>query len=103
MCGFAALIGPGAKEQESAVRAMTESIRHRGPDDEGYFSSSDVVFGFRRLAILDLTPTGHQPMVSADGRRVIVFNGEIFNYLELRKDSRRWGTSSVRAATRRCC
>src|SRR5262249_9324175 len=69
-----------------AIRLMTESLVHRGPDDCGHFSEGRIGLGFRRLAILDLSPAGHQPMVSDDGRFVIVFNGEIYNYLELRKE-----------------
>jgi asparagine synthase (glutamine-hydrolysing) len=65
---------------------MMKQIRHRGPDDEGTFMEGHVGFGFVRLSILDLTPAGHQPMQSADGRFAIIFNGEIFNYLELRAE-----------------
>lgn len=63
---------------------MLETIRHRGPDDEGLLDDPLATLGFRRLSILDLSAHGHQPMASADGRYAIVFNGEIFNYLELR-------------------
>jgi asparagine synthase (glutamine-hydrolysing) len=65
---------------------MSASIVHRGPDDEGFFFDRHVGFGFRRLAILDLSPNGHQPMTTADGRYTVVFNGEIYNYVELRKE-----------------
>lgn len=67
---------------------MTGAIRHRGPDDEGAWFSveSGIALGFRRLAILDLSPNGHQPMISPDNRYVIVFNGEIYNYGFLRKE-----------------
>ena len=67
---------------------MTDSIRHRGPDDGGVWvaEESGVALGFRRLAILDLTAAGHQPMQSGRGRFVIVFNGEIYNHAELRKE-----------------
>jgi asparagine synthase (glutamine-hydrolysing) len=58
-------------------------IAHRGPDDEGFFADPDLALGFRRLAVIDPSPAGHQPMQSADGRYVIVFDGEIYNYLEL--------------------
>lgn len=92
MCGIAGIVRfegagqpPGFGE---AVRRMTSLMQRRGPDDEGYFSSGDGRFelGFRRLAILDLTDAGHQPMVSRDGRSVIAFNGEIYNHLELRRE-----------------
>lgn len=75
------------------VKEMTDTIVHRGPDDEGFWADekSGVVLGFRRLAILDLSPTGSQPMASADGRFVVVFNGEIYNFLELREELEKAG------------
>jgi asparagine synthase (glutamine-hydrolysing) len=67
---------------------MAEQLVHRGPDDSGHWVDAEagIALGFRRLAIVDLSPAGHQPMTSADGRYVIVFNGEIYNFGELRKD-----------------
>ncbi len=65
---------------------MISAQAHRGPDDWGTYADGPVGLGHRRLSILDLSPLGHQPMASADGRLVIVFNGEIFNYLELRAE-----------------
>ncbi len=65
---------------------MTQSLVHRGPDDSGRYLDGSVGLGFRRLAILDLSPAGHQPMESEDGQCVLVFNGEIFNYVELRQE-----------------
>lgn len=65
---------------------MRDTLRHRGPDDAGTWWSEDarVAFGHRRLSILDLSPLGHQPMLSSDGRCVVIFNGEIYNFAELR-------------------
>jgi len=63
---------------------MISVLHHRGPDDDGFYSSGRVAFAFRRLSILDLSPAGHQPMSAADGKVTIVFNGEIYNYVELR-------------------
>jgi asparagine synthase (glutamine-hydrolysing) len=67
---------------------MTDEIRPRGPDDDGLYvdEAAGIAFGFRRLAIIDVTPAGHQPMVSASGQTVIIFNGEIYNANELRPD-----------------
>jgi asparagine synthase (glutamine-hydrolysing) len=67
------------------LKAMADSIHHRGPDDEGYYNSGPVGLGFRRLSIIDLN-TGHQPISNEDGTVWIVFNGEIYNYQELRRD-----------------
>src|SRR5438874_60001 len=87
MCGFAAMFGLQGRQAEAALlRRMSAAVTHRGPDDEGYYENGHVGFGFRRLAILDLSPNGHQPMTTADGRYTIVFNGEIYNYVELRKE-----------------
>src|SRR5437773_216470 len=68
--------------------AMNAALRHRGPDDDGLWvdSAAGIALGSRRLAILDLSPAGHMPMVSHCGRYVIVFNGEIYNFLEIRRD-----------------
>jgi len=70
---------------ERIVRAGNLMI-HRGPDDWGVYTDDYAALGFRRLSIIDLSPAGHQPMVSQDGDTVLVFNGEIYNYLELRKE-----------------
>lgn len=87
MCGFVAAIGRGAGRIEPPrLESMTRTLAHRGPDQEGFFRDDRIAFGFRRLAILDLSPAGHQPMSDEDGRFVLIFNGEIFNYLELRRD-----------------
>src|SRR5204862_8352860 len=71
-------------ERETIVR-MTRSIAHRGPDDEGYFRSGPVGLGFRRLSIIDLAG-GHQPMSDADERVWVVFNGELYNFKEVRAE-----------------
>lgn len=85
MCGFAAVVAlNGHAANPTVARRMSEVLRHRGPDDSGHYAAGPVAFSFRRLSILDLTHAGHQPMLSDDGRVVIVFNGEIFNYIELR-------------------
>ncbi len=83
MCGIAGAIGfPNSPE---IVTRMTAALRHRGPDGDGFFTDRDLALGHRRLAILDLSDAGRQPMTSRDGRWTIVLNGEIFNYVELRQ------------------
>ncbi|KQS04352.1 hypothetical protein ASG11_08890 [Sphingomonas sp. Leaf357] len=86
MCGITGLIGPGAAAPE-IIAAMTKRIGHRGPDDQGTWRDAEtpIALGHRRLAIVDLSPTGHEPMISASGRLVVVFNGEIYNHVALRK------------------
>jgi asparagine synthase (glutamine-hydrolysing) len=92
MCGFAGLIRMARLDDPGAVlRAMTSALRHRGPDDEGFFDATAsagavrVGLGFRRLAIIDLS-LGHQPMANEDGSVHIVFNGEIYNFQSLRAE-----------------
>lgn len=84
MCGFAGFYGKGSYDRENVIDAMGEKIKHRGPDSDGVFVDENVAFSFRRLSIIDLT-CGDQPMVSQDNRYVMVFNGEIYNYKELRE------------------
>ncbi len=81
------MLGLGDRPADAAVLArMAQRIAHRGPDDSGLYLDKQVGFGFRRLSILDLSPAGHQPMCSDDGQLVIVFNSEIYNYIELRDE-----------------
>ncbi len=84
MCGIIGYAGPDAVALEGRVRAAREEMTHRGPDDAGLWHDASACLGSRRLAVLDLSPAGHMPMVSADGRHVIVFNGAIYNFVELR-------------------
>jgi asparagine synthase (glutamine-hydrolysing) len=82
MCGFVVIGDPRRVSTQDALRAVRR-LAHRGPDDEGVWSDSTVAMAHRRLAILDPSPAGRQPMVSRDGGGILVFNGEIYNYLEL--------------------
>jgi asparagine synthase (glutamine-hydrolysing) len=96
MCGIAGFWdrGPARSEQSRArLLAMTDTLRHRGPDDAGDFLEEDVglALGSRRLAIVDLSMHGHQPMASPDGRYVLAFNGEIYNFKDLRHELERSG------------
>ncbi len=92
MCGFAAILSfDGAPVDQQQLARMTSIIRHRGPDSSGFWHDQHVGFGFRRLSIQDLTTASDQPMTSADGRFTIVFNGEIYNFVEIREQLRERG------------
>ena len=95
MCGIAGRVNLFSQRpvDREAIEEMCAWIRHRGPDDQGVFVDGAVGLGHRRLAIIDLSPGGHQPMVSANGRFWVVFNGEIYNYRELRQQLESKGTS----------
>src|SRR5689334_5819058 len=84
MCGIAGLVSLGERVQIATVRAMCDQIRHRGPDDEGFHVDRECGIGMRRLSIIDLAG-GHQPISNEDGTVWVVFNGEIYNYQELRQ------------------
>jgi asparagine synthase (glutamine-hydrolysing) len=90
MCGIAGVAGLDrpAEELRAAVAAMTDALVHRGPDDDGYWQDDRglVGLGHRRLSILDLSDAGKQPMCSADGRYVLTYNGELYNFLALRHE-----------------
>lgn len=86
MCGISGIINfNNYLVQEKQIRTMMQKMKHRGPDDEGVFIEDNVGLGFVRLSILDLSSAGHQPMQSQDGRYVIIFNGEVYNYIEIRE------------------
>ncbi|MDP3163916.1 MAG: asparagine synthase (glutamine-hydrolyzing) [Hydrogenophaga sp.] len=97
MCGIAGILGPGAGEESgrTLVAAMTSKLAHRGPDDSGFSHGPTHAFGHRRLSIIDVEH-GHQPMLSEDGRYVLVYNGELYNFVELRQ---RLTQGGVRFAT----
>ena len=92
MCGLTGFWSRGGGQRggafEPIARRMADTLVHRGPGDAGVWCDPDqgIALGFRRLAIVDLTPTGHQPMASGRGRYVVAYNGEIYNYRELRRD-----------------
>ncbi len=98
MCGIVGVLDFDGKPVDVALlTAMRESMAHRGPDDSGLFinPARDLGLGFRRLSILDISAAGHQPMGAAHGRFAIVFNGEIYNFLELRKELETQGSVFV--------
>lgn len=92
MCGICGIIGTSRQADRQAIHAMTDVLVHRGPDGEGHFAlrapdgSLAGWFGHRRLRVIDLTEAAHQPMSSADGRVVLTYNGEIYNFRELRRE-----------------
>lgn len=84
MCGFVGFFRNGWDgERTAAIRAMADQIRHRGPDQDDYYVDDEIAMGFRRLSIIDLEG-GSQPIQNEDGSKVLTFNGEIYNFQELR-------------------
>lgn len=101
MCGLTGFLDTAASldcdAQRAIVRRMAASLLHRGPDDGGEWmdEQAGIALGFRRLAIVDLSPAGHQPMVSASGRYVIAFNGEVYNFGAIRSELEAAGAAPV--------
>jgi asparagine synthase (glutamine-hydrolysing) len=95
MCGIVGCLALASDivPDQAWVAAATARIAHRGPDDEGFYADEDVALGYKRLAIIDLSQGGHQPMRSIDGRYWMVFNGEIYNYVELGAELREQGVA----------
>ncbi len=96
MCGICGIIGANIPDKAGINRKMVDALVHRGPDQDGYFADNFVGLGMRRLSIIDLS-TGKQPILSDDGSKIIFFNGEIYNYKELRKEIEKdfvWKTNS---------
>jgi asparagine synthase (glutamine-hydrolysing) len=86
VCGLCGVVAPGSPPETDVVASMAAALDHRGPDGAGAYSEEGVAFGFRRLAIIDLSDAGRQPFTSEDGRLQLVHNGEIYNYRELRAE-----------------
>jgi len=96
MCGILALFHPACLLHDvEESRKILDTLSHRGPDDAGVWADREagILLGHRRLSILDLSPCGHQPMASQDGRWMITFNGEIYNWQELREQLKSEGVS----------
>jgi asparagine synthase (glutamine-hydrolysing) len=93
MCGLVAMFGQISDVAEQRRLAALESIRHRGPDGRGQWSDAAAWLGHLRLAIIDLSPAGAQPMIDPDSGLVIIFNGEIYNYIELRDELKAQGVT----------
>lgn len=87
MCGISGVVDKSKKKiKEPEIKNMNNLISHRGPDDEGFFYGENFAFGHRRLSILDLSSDGHQPMHYLNKKYTITYNGEVYNYLEIRKE-----------------
>ncbi len=101
MCGFVGFLGGISSEydENALLRRMADTIVYRGPDDGDVWYDSDqrIGLGHRRLAVVDLSPAGHQPMMSFSGRYVVAFNGEIYNHLDLRKELEQIPSSPISA------
>ncbi|MBF0522992.1 MAG: asparagine synthase (glutamine-hydrolyzing) [Candidatus Omnitrophica bacterium] len=95
MCGIAGILSQRQIQESDvhAIKRMNEIQKHRGPDDEGLYAGSRCVLGHKRLAIIDLSSNGHQPFISDDQRYYLVYNGEIYNYIELREELKALGWS----------
>ena len=92
MCGIAGCVAPAEPDSaESLTRVMTDALARRGPDGEGMATWPGVALGHRRLAIIDLSDAGRQPMLSEDGSVGLVFNGCIYNFMELRPELEQLG------------
>src|ERR1019366_4071005 len=102
MCGVAGYLdfnnSRSAPEMHSLVGAMADALAHRGPDDRGTWADTDagIALGHRRLSIIDLSSAGHQPMSSGSGRFVIVFNGEVYNYLDILEELKQVAGGDIR-------
>ena len=87
MCGIVGVFNlDGRPFLMNNLVAMTRELAHRGPDDEGFYLKDNIALGHRRLAIIDISKMGAQPMISKDGKWVVVYNGCIYNYLELKQE-----------------
>ena len=94
MCGICGIIKfDGSKPDPQAILNMMQIMKHRGPDDQGTFFNDNVGLGHVRLSIIDLSEAGHQPMFSSDGRYCMIYNGEIYNYIELKEELIKLGRS----------
>ena len=90
MCGIVGILNFNSGVDEKLIKKMADSIRHRGPDDEGYFFDKNIGLGHRRLSIIDLK-TGKEPIYNEDKSICIIYNGEIYNFMEIRRELEKLG------------
>ena len=88
MCGISGItnFNKELEVENSSIKEMMKLMKHRGPDDNGFFEKKNIGFGFVRLSIIDLSDAGHQPMFDKSGRFMIIHNGEVYNYVELKNE-----------------
>ncbi len=88
MCRIAGIFSAADPDLKANIEAMRDSMHRGGPDDKGIYIDNDfpLAFGHRRLSLLDLSSAGHQPMQDADGQLQLIFNGEIYNFLDLKNE-----------------
>ena len=87
MCGIVGFVDKkNTKEKKEIIKKMADRIKHRGPDDEGFYVDKNIALGHRRLSIIDLTRNGSQPIYNEDKSMAIVFNGEIYNYESIKEE-----------------
>ena len=87
MCGISGIINfDGQPVDQSSINKMMVAMKHRGPDDQGIFLDKNIGLGFVRLSIIDLSENGHQPMQNLSGQYLIIYNGEVYNFIEIRKE-----------------
>src|SRR5699024_7180118 len=90
MCGIVGFVDKNIADKKPVIEAMMETIKHRGPNSSGELVEGDTAFGFRRLSIIDIN-SGVQPIYNEDRSKAIIFNGEIYNYKDVRKDLKKAG------------
>ena len=92
MCGIVAFLNTNQEPGNiNIVQAMSEKISHRGPDGKGHWAKDNIAFGHRRLSIIDLSDGGSQPMQTPDGRYTITYNGELYNFLDIKLELKALG------------
>ena len=105
MCGIVGIVGDKESIDLALFERMRDTMHYRGPDDRGLWfnQSKTICFGHRRLSIIDTSKSGHQPMVDAESGHVIVFNGELYNYIEIRQELIKNGVSFLPTQIQKLC